>query len=505
MKTKTVLVLLLFSGMTFWAASQTLIPDLSEINILQPVNRNFSLATGPNNTPIVHVDAKEGPGVVWIKGTKFSTGTLEFDVKGKDVLQESFVGIAFHGVNDTTYESVYFRPFNFQATDPVRHKHAVQYIALPGYDWFKLRETFPDKYEHAIVPMVDPNAWFHVKIVLEQNRIQAFVNADPTACLSIQPLVYNLAGQIGFWVGNGADGDFANLTITWDAKPPETAPHIAFSFDDGNPQDILTYKGSDWNQMIVEHLKRNHINAAWFVAGKGVDNIKGKTLLRQWNDAGNVLANHTYSHLNFNRAGSGCEAFASDLLRCDSLISGYSNYKKIFRFPYLKTGNTIAKRDSMRAFLKDNGYQQGWVTIDASDWYVNSRLIQRLKTDPQADISGFRDFYLNHILERAHYYNTLSKELNHRQINHVVLLHFNLTSALFLGELIDRFKKEGWVIDNYTDAIKDPVFNELPAAMPSEQSLIWLMAKQTGQYEAVLRYPGEDGDYEKEKMDKLGL
>ena len=29
------------------------------------------------------------------------------------------------------------------------------------------------------------------------------------------------------------------------------------------------------------------------------------------------------------------------------------------------------------------------------------------------------------------------------------------------------------------------------------------MAKQKGQYD--LRYSGEDGDYEKDKMDKLGL
>jgi peptidoglycan-N-acetylglucosamine deacetylase len=299
----------------------------------------------------------------------------------------------------------------------------------------------------------------------------------------------------------------AGLTcITWKPQPVEAdKPHIAFSFDDGNPRDILTYKGSDWNHMIVEHLKRNHINAAWFVAGKGVDNAKGKTLLYKWNEAGNVLANHTYSHLNYNNSQITCTRFVNDIFHCDSLLSGYTNYKKIFRYPYLKTGNTIAKRDSLRAFLQDQCYRQGWVTIDASDWYVNSRLIERLKADSRADITGFREFYINHILERARYYNTLSIELNHRQIRHVVLLHFNLTSALFLGDLIDRLKKEGWEIDNYTDAMKDPVYNELPEAMPSEQSLIWLMAKQSGKYEDVLRYPGEDGDYEKEKMDKLGL
>jgi peptidoglycan-N-acetylglucosamine deacetylase len=159
----------------------------------------------------------------------------------------------------------------------------------------------------------------------------------------------------------------------------------------------------------------------------------------------------------------------------------------------------------LRSFLKQQGFKQGWVTIDASDWYINSRLIQRLTENPKADIKGFSDYYVNHIFDRALYYNKLSNEINHRQIKHTVLLHFNLTSALFLTDLIEKFKREGWQIENYSKAIEDPIYKELPTAMPSEQSLIWLLAKQTGLYNDILRYPGEDGDYEKEKMDKLGL
>jgi peptidoglycan-N-acetylglucosamine deacetylase len=41
--------------------------------------------------------------------------------------------------------------------------------------------------------------------------------------------------------------------------------------------------------------------------------------------------------------------------------------------------------------------------------------------------------------------------------------------------------------------------------MTLDQSLIWLLAKQAGNYENTLRYPPEDGMYEKDKMDSLGL
>jgi len=150
-------------------------------------------------------------------------------------------------------------------------------------------------------------------------------------------------------------------------------PTIAFSFDDGNPEDILNYKGAEWNAMILNQLEKHNIQSVWFVCAKGVYNEEGKLLLLKWDQAGNFIANHTYNHPNYNT------------------------------------------------------------------------------------------------------------------------------------DLIEKFKKEGWDIANYSDAIKDPIYNELPTSMPAEQSLIWAMAKQSGMFEKQLRYPGEDGEYEKDKMDKLGL
>ncbi len=66
------------------------------------------------NDSTIHLNEAPGAGIAWIKNKQFASGTIEFDVKGKNVLQQSFVGIAFHGVNDSTYDAIYFRPFNFQ-------------------------------------------------------------------------------------------------------------------------------------------------------------------------------------------------------------------------------------------------------------------------------------------------------------------------------------------------------------------------------------------------------
>ncbi len=296
----------------------------------------------------------------------------------------------------------------------------------------------------------------------------------------------------------------AFISIVWKVDSEnDQKPCIAFSFDDGNTDDILVYKGEVWNDMIINQLKRNHIQTVLFTCGKSLDNDKGKVFLQKWNDAGNFIANHTYNHLNYNDSLMTYGEFVHEILQCDSVIKSYKNYQKIFRFPYLKTGNTIAKRDQICSFLKNNGYRNGWVTIANSDWYINYRLIKKLTENPQTDINAYRDFYINHIFERAVYYNNLSKEINHRQIKHTLLLHINLTSALFLGDLIAKFKKEGWMIENYSTAIKDPIYKENPST--TEFSLIWSQAKRSGKFEDQLRQHDESGDLEKNQMDKLGL
>ncbi|WP_017734030.1 polysaccharide deacetylase family protein [Nafulsella turpanensis] len=143
------------------------------------------------------------------------------------------------------------------------------------------------------------------------------------------------------------------------------------------------------------------------------------------------------------------------------------------------------------------------MTIDGSDWYIDSRLRKRLKENPNADLEGFKKFYLEHIFERANYYEDLAFKLTGRHINHTLLLHHNLAAALFVDDLIQMFKGRGWKIISASEAYKDEVFDEQPTH--AGESLIWALAKQSGEFEKILRYPAEDSKYEKEKMDKLGL
>ncbi|MGH9914578.1 MAG: polysaccharide deacetylase family protein, partial [Pyrinomonadaceae bacterium] len=83
--------------------------------------------------------------------------------------------------------------------------------------------------------------------------------------------------------------------------------------------------------------------------------------------------------------------------------------------------------------------------------------------------------------------------------------HFNLLNALFVGDLMQMFKNKGWQLIDAEDAFTDPMFAAKPNIVPAGESIIWALAKEAGKFDQLLRYPGEDGDYETAKMDKLGL
>src|ERR1035437_6508982 len=175
--------------------------SMSEKNLLEVFNRTVSTFSD-NDKNGVRLSKSENDGVAWMKHVIFSNGIIELDIRGKEEFQQSFVGIAFHGMDNNTFDAVYFRPFNFQTDDPVRKIHAVQYVSMPEYSWEVLREKFNGKYEKAVSPAPKGNEWFHVKIVVKSPQVTVYVNGNREASLSIETLNSRSSGKIGLWVRN---------------------------------------------------------------------------------------------------------------------------------------------------------------------------------------------------------------------------------------------------------------------------------------------------------------
>lgn len=298
---------------------------------------------------------------------------------------------------------------------------------------------------------------------------------------------------------------FLSCSNTKTLDNSKTKPMISITIDDPN-----TYKTPlmDWetkNNKILQALKDNNIQAVLFVCGSRVKDEKGLKILKSWDLDGHLIGNHSFSHLYFNSSEVSLEKYKEDFLKGDSLINQFINYKRLFRFPFLKEGDTREKRDGFREILKINNYKIGHISIDASDWYIDQRLKERLEKEPDADITPYKEYYLQHMLDRATYYNELAKDLLGRQIKHTLLIHHSLLNALFLNDLIAMFKEKGWEFVDASEAYQDEIYNKFPNTLPAGESIIWSLAKESCKYDSLLRYPGEDERYEKDKMDKLGL
>jgi hypothetical protein len=201
------------------AAAQTPPKGVQQIDLgerlaagkLKIVNRDVSAVQGTRGA--VHMSEKADNGLAWIDGSDFAEGTIEVDVRGRDEFQRSFLGIAFHG-KDNTYEAVYLRPFNFRAKEPDRHQHAVQYIAFPEFDWPRLRKEFPEEFENPVDASVSPTDWVPLRVVVRNKTVQIYVGKVTSPTLEVRKLGSLARGMVGLWVGNGSNGDFANLRIT---------------------------------------------------------------------------------------------------------------------------------------------------------------------------------------------------------------------------------------------------------------------------------------------------
>ncbi len=278
-------------------------------------------------------------------------------------------------------------------------------------------------------------------------------------------------------------------------------PRVAITMDDVWWQKIPEGRRAAAEERLLNSLSKTQ--AFLFAIGRSVDNQHGAGILDRWSAAGHRIGNHTYDHIPLPEATPG--DFEAGILRTEAIVRQHSGFRKWFRFPALKEGQTREIRDRLRAFLARHGYRNGAVTIDTSDWYYNQRLLGRIEAEPKFDLNRYRQPYLDHVWNRAHYYHLLSRQVLGRSVSHTLLLHYNLLNTLFLEDLLAMFQSKGWGIVGAEEAFADPVFNRQPDTVPAGESLLWALAKETGQFEGRLRYPGEDDTYEKPLLERLGL
>ena len=129
---------------------------------------------------------------------------------------------------------------------------------------------------------------------------------------------------------------------------------IAITFDDSPRFASGFYSGPERAIKLISALKKHNVKQVAFFSNSKKLNEEGIRRIKLYNKANHLIANHSHSHPNFNKTS--LDIYAKDILKADSILKQFSHFTKYYRFPYLREGDTIHKRDGIRSLLKKHHY-----------------------------------------------------------------------------------------------------------------------------------------------------
>lgn len=203
-------ILCLMSVLAFGQKKINLATEFNE-NQIKAVNRNISIYQA--DPMAIELNAAEGSGLALLKDVDFESGSIEIDLLGENNPGKCFIGIAFNIEDSETYEAVYFRPFNFVATEQIRKDHMVQYICHPEHTWYSLREKRTGEFEDELPEPPDPDDWFRARIKVTEENVKVFLYGEEKPVLKVERLNKTSSNKIGLWCGHGSSGRYRNLVI----------------------------------------------------------------------------------------------------------------------------------------------------------------------------------------------------------------------------------------------------------------------------------------------------
>jgi peptidoglycan/xylan/chitin deacetylase (PgdA/CDA1 family) len=254
--------------------------------------------------------------------------------------------------------------------------------------------------------------------------------------------------------------DDSGPVLSVPAIPVSTSPsRVAITVDDlpyvtfggASPEDGLRYTES-----IVSALQEHGIVATGFVIGQ---NIKPETrpALQAFSDAGHTIGNHSWSHPDYGTLTP--DEFLDETRRTDEALSEWIDLPRYYRFPYLRQGETAAKREAATQILTNLSYQNVPVTIDNDEWQFNADYTEAI-ADGEADAAAIiAQNYLAHMQERTSYFQTLAVDELGGDVDHILLVHLNQINADHLGTLLDWYSAQGWTFITVDEALAHPVFS----------------------------------------------
>ncbi|MEL6875112.1 MAG: polysaccharide deacetylase family protein [Pseudomonadota bacterium] len=245
--------------------------------------------------------------------------------------------------------------------------------------------------------------------------------------------------------------------------PTPNDKRIAFSFDDVPRDPGAFLRDGERPGLLLEALRHGGIEqAAFFVnPGRITDSDDDAETVLRYAAAGHVLANHTAHHSKLSAVSA--QKFLTDIDEAQVWLDGKPNLRSWFRFPFLDEGGTSkAKRDAVRTGLEKRGLINAYVTVDASDWYLEDLALAAAKQGKIMDWNALRDLFVESYVQSANFSDDLARRTLGRAPVQMILLHETDLAAMFVDDLAIALKQDGWTIVTADEAYADPMVSMIP-------------------------------------------
>jgi peptidoglycan/xylan/chitin deacetylase (PgdA/CDA1 family) len=272
------------------------------------------------------------------------------------------------------------------------------------------------------------------------------------------------------------------------------AQKVAITFDD-LPQNGILPSGvnrQDIARSALAILAQEHAPPVlgFINARKLEGDTDGAEALKLW-AAAEPVGNHTYSHIDLHQ--NTVEAFERDVEVNEpalELLSPNGSWRWL-RYPYLREGETVAKRRAVRDYLRARGYRIAQVTIDWEDYLWNSAYARCVDKNDAKSIEWLRTSYLSTASMFIDASREMARLVYGRDIDHVVLLHLGAFTAAILRPALDLLRNKGLSLVTLEEAQRDLAYTSDPDAGSANGGTLLeqLMDARKLKYPAVWKKP----------------
>jgi len=264
---------------------------------------------------------------------------------------------------------------------------------------------------------------------------------------------------------NVAPSPLIEVAVTVDDLPVHGPPP-----PDGDRVAMVGRMLSTFRRHAVPHVY-GFVNGAKTDGGIGpTEAARARAVLRAWVAAGQPVGNHTWTHVNLFEVP--LPDYLADLERNESLLGRLVAEAgdrltglpwKVFRYPFLFEGETLEKRNAIRAYLREHGYQIAEVSIDGEDWAFNSPFARCAARGDRQALAQLHDRYVSVHVHELRRMREMTRLLAGREVRHVLLLHAGVADTDALDDLLTAYEKEGvrWI--ELGTALDDPFYAQDPA------------------------------------------